>query len=98
LCGGGGLRGESSRSNHVARHQPRLPPLPALLGCMHLQPPFNTEARAAAGFDEAWYLPLAEQQAAEREQQAAARKAAKEQQEQMQQQRHEAVVQQPVNA
>jgi uncharacterized ferritin-like protein (DUF455 family) len=24
----------------------------------HSQPPFNTEARAKAGFDESWYLPL----------------------------------------
>lgn len=30
-----------------------------LMAC--LQPPFNVEARAAAGFTSSWYLPLASQ-------------------------------------
>ena len=30
--------------------------------CSVVQPPFNTEARAEAGFGEHWYLPLATMQ------------------------------------
>jgi uncharacterized ferritin-like protein (DUF455 family) len=38
-----------------------LPLLVAVAVLFPMQPPFNTEARAKAGFDESWYLPLVAQ-------------------------------------